>query len=282
MLAAGGDPILLGIARDDPDETRRLLAAALENDVVITSGGVSVGDYDFVKQVQDELGVERRFWGVATKPGKPLAFGMRGDTLVFGVPGNPVAAMVSFEMYVRPALLAMQGRPDVYRPWFFAASAEPVRRTKERTEARRCRLTPRRRRDPLHHDRPAGLRDPELDGRRRGTGLRPARVPRRRDRDGAAGHAARGHVVRAPAVPGGGDGGLSAAARRRRAPKAASPGGGQWLRVLAAASPSRASPTRSGGGGAVGRRAGREHEPVATVVQHADVGRDDGGLLATA
>ena len=141
VLAAGADPILLGIARDDLDETRRLLGAALESDVVITSGGVSVGDYDFVKQVQDELGVERRFWGVATKPGKPLAFGTRGDTLVFGVPGNPVAAMVSFEMYVRPALLALQGRPDVYRPWFYAASAEPVRRTKSRTEARRCRFT---------------------------------------------------------------------------------------------------------------------------------------------
>ena len=89
VLAAGGEPVLLGIARDDLDETRRLLAAALEHDVVITSGGVSVGEYDFVKQVQDELGVERRFWGVATKPGKPLAFGTRGDTLVFGVPGQP-------------------------------------------------------------------------------------------------------------------------------------------------------------------------------------------------
>ncbi len=141
VVEAGADPILLGIARDDVDETRRLMTVALESDVVITSGGVSVGDYDFVKQVQDELGVERRFWGVATKPGKPLAFGVRGDTLVFGVPGNPVAAMVSFEMYVRPALLALQGRPDVYRPWFFAEAAEPVGRTKDRTEARRCRLT---------------------------------------------------------------------------------------------------------------------------------------------
>jgi molybdopterin molybdotransferase len=141
VAAAGGDPILLGIARDDVDETRRLMAVALENDVVITSGGVSVGDYDFVKQVQDELGVERRFWGVATKPGKPLAFGTRDKTLVFGVPGNPVAAMVSFELYVRPALLALQGRPDVFRPWFFARAAEPVLRTKGRTEARRCRLT---------------------------------------------------------------------------------------------------------------------------------------------
>lgn len=148
VVAAGGDPILLGIARDDPDETRRLMAAALANDVVITSGGVSVGDYDFVKQVQDELGVERRFWGVATKPGKPLAFGVRGQTLVFGVPGNPVAAMVSFELYVRPALLALQGRPDVYRPWFRARSAEPVRRSKDRTDVRRCRIT---------HDAEGGL-----------------------------------------------------------------------------------------------------------------------------
>jgi len=141
VLAAGGDPILLGIARDDVEETRRLMAAALENDVVMTSGGVSVGDYDFVKQVQEELGVSRRFWGVATKPGKPLAFGVRGDTLAFGVPGNPVASMVSFELYIRPALLALQGRPDVFRPWLFAEAAEPVRPTKDRTEARRCRLT---------------------------------------------------------------------------------------------------------------------------------------------
>jgi molybdopterin molybdotransferase len=70
-----------------------------------------------------------------------LAFGTRGATLVFGVPGNPVAAMVSFEMYVRPAILALQGRPDVYRPWFLARSDEPVHRTKGRTEARRCRIT---------------------------------------------------------------------------------------------------------------------------------------------
>jgi len=140
VLAASAEPVLLGIARDDLDETRRLMAVALEHDVVVTSGGVSVGEYDFVKQVQDELGVQRHFWGVATKPGKPLAFGSRGSTLVFGVPGNPVAAMVSFETYVRPALLAMQGRSDLYRPYVFAAAEEPVKGTKDRTEARRCRL----------------------------------------------------------------------------------------------------------------------------------------------
>jgi molybdopterin molybdotransferase len=143
VLAAAAEPVVLGIAHDDLDETRLLLAGALEHDVVITSGGVSVGEFDFVKQVQDELGVERRFWGVATKPGKPLAFGTRGDTLVFGVPGNPVAAMVSFEMYVRPALLALQSRSDLYRPYVFAAAEEPVKRSRDRTEARRCRLVHR-------------------------------------------------------------------------------------------------------------------------------------------
>jgi len=140
VLAASAEPVLLGIARDDLDETRRLMAVALEHDVVVTSGGVSVGEYDFVKQVQDELGVQRHFWGVATKPGKPLAFGSRGNILVFGVPGNPVAAMISFETYVRPALLAMQGRSDLYRPYVYAAADEPVKRTRDRTEARRCRL----------------------------------------------------------------------------------------------------------------------------------------------
>ncbi len=139
-LAAGGEPVVLGIAPDDRGETRRLIARALEEDVVITSGGVSVGDYDFVKQVEEELGVERRFWGVATRPGKPVAFGVHGDRLVFGLPGNPVSAMVSFELYVRPALLAMQGRRDLWRPWLRAAAVEPVGATRDRVEVRRCLL----------------------------------------------------------------------------------------------------------------------------------------------
>jgi molybdopterin molybdotransferase len=140
VLQAGGEPVLLGIARDDREETRRLIARALDEDVVITSGGVSVGEFDFVKEVQDELGVERGFWGVRVKPGKPISFGTKGTTLVFGVPGNPVAAMVSFELYIRPALLTMQGRSDVYRPSCTAVSEEPVTRAKDRVEARRCRL----------------------------------------------------------------------------------------------------------------------------------------------
>jgi molybdopterin molybdotransferase len=140
VVAAGGEPVLLGIARDDIDETRRLMNTALAEDIVITSGGVSVGEFDFVKQVQDELGVERRFWGVRTKPGKPVAFGVKGDTLVFGAPGNPVAAMVAFELYIRPALLKMQGATRIFRPFVWAKADEPVKKAKGRVEARRCRL----------------------------------------------------------------------------------------------------------------------------------------------
>jgi molybdopterin molybdotransferase len=139
-LEAGAEPVLLGVARDDAEETRELLRSALEHDVIVTSGGVSVGEFDFVKAVQEELGVERRFWGVRTKPGKPLAFGTYQDKPVFGVPGNPVAAMVTFEMYVRPALLKMLGRPDIWRPWIEGTAEEPVRRAKDRAELRRCRL----------------------------------------------------------------------------------------------------------------------------------------------
>jgi molybdopterin molybdotransferase len=75
---------------------------------------------------------------VRTKPGKPLAFGVHGETPVFGVPGNPVAAMVTFEVFIRPLLLSMLGRSLVWRPWVWAAAAEPVRRTTDRPELRRC------------------------------------------------------------------------------------------------------------------------------------------------
>ena len=230
-------PCCSGIARDDLDETRRLLAAALEHDVVITSGGVSVGEFDFVKQVQDELGVERRFWGVATKPGKPLAFGTRGDTLVFGVPGNPVAAMVSFEMYVRPALLALQGRPDLYRPYVFAAAEEPVRGSRDRTEARRCRLLHRGRGWGFTTTGPQGsgiLRSMALAD---GLALRAAGVPRRGGRRRAAGHDARRQRRGAPAVP------RRAGGARRQTAATAEP-----RRPSSAASRARARPRRSGGG----------------------------------
>ncbi|HZT16702.1 MAG TPA: gephyrin-like molybdotransferase Glp [Gaiellaceae bacterium] len=94
---------------DDEEVLRRALAEALEADVLLTSGGVSVGPHDLVRRLLAEAGVEEVFWGVAVRPGKPLFFGTRGTTLVFGLPGNPVSALVGFELFVRPALEALQG-----------------------------------------------------------------------------------------------------------------------------------------------------------------------------
>jgi len=111
-VEAGAEARVLDAVADDPDAHRRALAAALAADVVVTSGGVSVGPHDLVRPVGADLGVEEVFWGVAVKPGKPLWFGARGATLVFGLPGNPVSALVGFHLFVRPALLALQGHAD--------------------------------------------------------------------------------------------------------------------------------------------------------------------------
>jgi molybdopterin molybdotransferase len=104
---------------DDAAATRAAIERGLEADVLVTSGGVSVGVHDLVRSTEAELGVEEVFWRVAVRPGKPIAFGVRGRTLVFGLPGNPVSSLVGFELFVRPALLALQGlakpRP-VFRP----------------------------------------------------------------------------------------------------------------------------------------------------------------------
>ncbi len=106
---AGGVPLDCGIARDDPGALVSMLAAVRDADVVITSGGVSVGDHDPVKHAFETVGVRRLFWRVAASPGKPVYFGRWGDALVFGLPGNPVSSMVSFECFVRGALRRMQG-----------------------------------------------------------------------------------------------------------------------------------------------------------------------------
>jgi len=114
--AAGATPVPLGIVRDTADDLRRALrAAAAQADVIVTSGGVSVGDHDHVKPVVDELG-SMDFWSIAIRPGRPLAFGEIGGTLIFGLPGNPVSALLGFELFVRPALLKMAGRSLLHRP----------------------------------------------------------------------------------------------------------------------------------------------------------------------
>jgi molybdopterin molybdotransferase len=128
---------------DEPDATiaalRRALAAA---DVVCVSGGVSVGEHDHVKAALRTLGAEERFWGIALKPGKPTWFGTGGDTLVFGLPGNPVSAMVTFHLLARPAIRALAGAaPDDTR--IAATLDERVRLSPKREQAIRCRLAAR-------------------------------------------------------------------------------------------------------------------------------------------
>lgn len=97
---------------DEEAAHREALARGLDADVLVTSGGVSVGPHDLVRAILAELGVEEVFWGVSVKPGKPISFGVAGDRLVFGLPGNPVSVLVGFELFVRPALLALQGSDD--------------------------------------------------------------------------------------------------------------------------------------------------------------------------
>src|SRR5262245_61137641 len=102
---AGAEPVLLGIGRDNFDDLRSKIREGLEHDVLLVSGGVSMGKYDFVEDVFAEFGVEVLFDKIAMKPGKPTVFGYRGDTYVFGLPGNPISTMVAFHMFVRPLIL---------------------------------------------------------------------------------------------------------------------------------------------------------------------------------
>jgi molybdopterin molybdotransferase len=124
------------------DTTEAHLAAlrnALEHDVVISSGGVSVGAHDLVRDAARQLGVEEVFWRVAVRPGKPVSFGVRGDTLVFGLPGNPVSTLVCFELFVRPALLALQGARDAAPELERGTLATNVLRNPERDDFIRVR-----------------------------------------------------------------------------------------------------------------------------------------------
>ena len=128
----GAIPIQLGIARDRKEEITSKLRQGLRADVLISSAGVSVGDYDFVKEVLRELGMEMVFWKVAMKPGRPLAFGTIDGKPVFGLPGNPVSSMVSFEQFVRPSLLKMMGHRRLFRPIIEGIVREDIRKEKGR------------------------------------------------------------------------------------------------------------------------------------------------------
>jgi molybdopterin molybdotransferase len=112
VCRAGGNPYFLGIARDRLESLRPLVAEGLKSSVLVLSGGVSAGQLDLVPGVLRELGVEAHFHKVEMKPGKPVFFGTRSDSLVFGLPGNPVSALVCFELFVRPALRRLLGHAD--------------------------------------------------------------------------------------------------------------------------------------------------------------------------
>jgi molybdopterin molybdotransferase len=139
LSTAGAEVEVLPAVEDDPDAHRDALERGLAADVLVTTGGVSVGPHDLVRSTLRALGVEEVFWGVAVKPGKPLAFGVRGATLVFGLPGNPVSSLVGCELFVLPATLALQGASEpgpVYREARLAAA---VKRNARRDELLRAR-----------------------------------------------------------------------------------------------------------------------------------------------
>jgi molybdopterin molybdotransferase len=115
VAACGGIPLMLGIAKDKKSELKNKFKKALHADLIISSGGVSVGDFDYVKDVMSEMGNAMHFWQVAMRPGKPLVFGTIEGIPLFGLPGNPVSVMVSFEQFVRPAILKMQGHSKIFR-----------------------------------------------------------------------------------------------------------------------------------------------------------------------
>jgi molybdopterin molybdotransferase len=142
LESAGASVERLAAVADDENVLRGALARGLEHDVLVTSGGVSVGPHDLVRRTESALGVDEVFWRVAVKPGKPVSFGVRGPTLVFGLPGNPVSSLVGFELFVRPAILALQHHADPlprFEPGRLAAAAK---RSGRRDQLIRARTRP--------------------------------------------------------------------------------------------------------------------------------------------
>ena len=142
LRTAGADVEVLPVVEDDEPAHRAALERGLDADVLVTSGGVSMGPHDLVRRIAGDLGVEEVFWGVAIKPGKPLSFGVRGATLVFGLPGNPVSSLVGSLVFVSPALLARQGVTGVELGYEYGRAATPLRRNPHRDEFVRARRLP--------------------------------------------------------------------------------------------------------------------------------------------
>ncbi len=128
---AGGEPVVLPVARDREDEIRARFTHAQQADLILTSGGVSVGDYDLVRAILTQLG-QIDFWRVNVRPGKPLAFGKIGATRVIGLPGNPASSAVTFELFARPLIRTMLGCANIHRPQITATLGEPIARGERR------------------------------------------------------------------------------------------------------------------------------------------------------
>ena len=141
LRAAGARVERLAAVADDEDAHREAVRRGLEHDVLVTSGGVSVGPHDLVRRVEAELGVEEVFWRVAVKPGKPVTFGVRGQTLVLGLPGNPVSSLVGCVLFVRPALLALQGAAEPRPRFEVGRLASSVQRDPRRAALLRARVS---------------------------------------------------------------------------------------------------------------------------------------------
>lgn len=137
---AGGIPRIYPTSGDDLDETEARLRKALGADLVVTTGGVSVGEYDVVREAFERIGVEASFWKIAVKPGKPVSFGRHAGVPIVGLPGNPVSAWVTFELFVRPGVRRMLGDPRPYARLVDVELGSNYRRSSERTELVRARL----------------------------------------------------------------------------------------------------------------------------------------------
>lgn len=142
VTAAGGEPVPLGIAADDPEDIRARLVLGKDADAILTSAGASVGQHDLIKDALLELGFELDFWRVRMRPGSPFSFGRLGDVPVFGIAGNPVSVIVTFEVLVRPAIRRMVGRSDVHARTIRVRAAERIHGAGRLTHFPRVRLEP--------------------------------------------------------------------------------------------------------------------------------------------
>jgi molybdopterin molybdotransferase len=139
---AGAEPINLGVARDDPEDIRRRVGRASTADLLVTSGAVSVGEHDYLRQVLDSQGLDLKFWRIRMRPGAPVGFGFVRGLPWIGLPGNPVSTMVTFELFVRPAIRKMFGHPRPFRATTPVRLGEPVRAPGDLQHFLRVRLQP--------------------------------------------------------------------------------------------------------------------------------------------